>query len=72
MRAAIRVDLELPAGIDGVLTVDLPPEEAGEFTAAMRNAAIDTIFLLSPTSDGERMDKVSQSASAVGLSPSRP
>jgi tryptophan synthase alpha chain len=51
------------AGIDGVLTVDLPPEEAGEFTAAMRDAAIDTIFLLSPTSDGDRMDKVSQSAS---------
>ncbi len=51
------------AGVDGVLTVDLPPEEAGEFTAAMQDAAIDTIFLLSPTSDGGRMDVVSQSAS---------
>jgi tryptophan synthase alpha chain len=51
------------AGIDGVLTVDLPPEEAGEFTTAMRGADIDTIFLLSPTSDAARMDKVSQSAS---------
>ena len=51
------------AGIDGVLTVDLPPEEAAEFTAAMQAADIDTIFLLSPTSDGNRMDKVCQSAS---------
>jgi len=51
------------AGVDGVLTVDLPPEEAGEFTAAMQAEAIDTIFLLAPTSDAVRMDRVSASAS---------
>jgi len=51
------------AGIDGVLTVDMPPEEAAEFTAAMNAAGIDTIFLLAPTSDDTRMQKVSKAAS---------
>lgn len=51
------------AGVDGMLTVDLPPEEAGEFTAAMKESGIDTIFLLAPTSDESRMQKVSESAS---------
>jgi len=51
------------AGIDGVLTVDLPPEEAGDFTVAMQAAGIDTIFLLAPTSDESRMRKVSAAAS---------
>jgi len=51
------------AGVDGVLTVDMPPEEAAEFTAAMKENAIDTIFLLAPTSDDARMQKVSEVAS---------
>jgi len=51
------------AGVDGILTVDMPPEEATEFTAAMKEAAIDTIFLLAPTSDDTRMQKVSEAAS---------
>jgi tryptophan synthase alpha chain len=51
------------AGVDGVLTVDLPPEEAGDFTAAMQAAGIDSIFLLAPTSDESRMRKVSAAAS---------
>jgi tryptophan synthase alpha chain len=51
------------AGVDGILTVDLPPEEAAEFTTAMKKNAIDTIFLLAPTSDDARMQKVSDLAS---------
>lgn len=51
------------AGVDGMLTVDLPPEEAEEFTAAMRAVGIDCIFLLAPTSDADRMRKVSALAS---------
>jgi tryptophan synthase alpha chain len=39
------------AGVDGVLTVDLPPEEAEEFLAAVRANDLDLIFLLAPTSD---------------------
>lgn len=42
-------------GVDGVLTVDLPPEEAEEFVPAMRAQGIDPIFLLAPTSDDARL-----------------
>ena len=51
------------AGVDGVLTVDMPPEEAGELTRAFREQGIDTIFLLAPTSSDERMEIISRSAS---------
>ncbi len=51
------------AGVDGVLTVDMPPEEAGELTAALRAADMDAIFLLAPTSSDERIRRVSESAS---------
>ena len=46
------------AGIDGVLLVDLPPEEAGDFKNAAFSAGIDLISLLTPTSDEERIKKV--------------
>lgn len=42
-------------GLDGVLTVDLPPEEAGAFNQLMKAAAIDVIYLLSPTTEVERV-----------------
>jgi tryptophan synthase alpha chain len=51
------------AGVDGVLTVDMPPEEADGLTAAFRENDIDTIFLLAPTSDSGRMRKVGEMAS---------
>jgi tryptophan synthase alpha chain len=51
------------AGVDGMLTVDMPPEEATELAAAFRENGIDTIFLLAPTSDSGRMRKVSAMAS---------
>ncbi|MBQ0757391.1 MAG: tryptophan synthase subunit alpha [Amphritea sp.] len=43
------------AGLDGVLTVDLPPEEAGEFNRLMKAADIDVIYLLAPTTEVERV-----------------
>jgi len=46
------------AGVDGALTVDLPPEEAGEFVAALRARQLDPIFLLAPTSDAERIRRI--------------
>lgn len=51
------------AGVDGVLTVDMPPEEAAELSKELRGHDIDTIFLLAPTSDELRMDLVSEVAS---------
>jgi tryptophan synthase alpha chain len=43
------------AGVDGVLTLDMPPEEGEAFRAAFNTAGIDTIFLLSPTTTAERI-----------------
>jgi tryptophan synthase alpha chain len=46
------------SGADGVLVVDLPPEEAGEFAPAARAASLDTVFLVAPTTPEERIPKV--------------
>ncbi len=46
-------------GVDAVLIVDMPPEEAGDFTAMMREHAIDIIYLISPTTDEARIRKIS-------------
>jgi len=51
------------AGADGVLIVDLPPEEAGELKTELDAVGMDLIFLLTPTSDDDRMRLVSSSAS---------
>jgi tryptophan synthase alpha chain len=51
------------AGVDGILTVDMPPEEAGDFTVMLKAAAIDPIFLLAPTSSRERIQRVTAAAS---------
>ena len=50
------------AGVDGVLVLDLPIEEADAFQGTMTRRDIDTIFLLSPTTSDERIRK----ASALG------
>ncbi|WP_353191721.1 tryptophan synthase subunit alpha [Pandoraea pnomenusa] len=51
------------AGVDGVLVVDYPPEEAEAYAGAMRAHAIDPIFLLAPTSTDERIAAVARQAS---------
>jgi tryptophan synthase alpha chain len=51
------------AGVDGVLVVDYPPEEAENFGQAMRACGIDPIFLLAPTSTDERVAAVGKIAS---------
>ncbi|MFQ5735915.1 MAG: tryptophan synthase subunit alpha [Thermodesulfobacteriota bacterium] len=51
------------AGVDGVLVVDLPAEEADELKVELDREAIDLIFLLTPTSTEERMRLVSGKAS---------
>jgi tryptophan synthase alpha chain len=45
------------AGVDGVLVLDLPIEEAGEFRELLTSRGIDTILLLSPTTTDERLRK---------------
>jgi tryptophan synthase alpha chain len=51
------------AGVDGVITVDLPPEEAAEYVAAFRAHGLDPVFLLAPTSTEERIQRVAEVAS---------
>jgi tryptophan synthase alpha chain len=48
------------AGVDGVLVLDLPIEEADEFRNVVAAAGIDTIFLLSPTTTEARIRKASE------------
>jgi tryptophan synthase alpha chain len=46
------------AGVDGILCVDLPPEEADELDRACRSQGLEVIYLLAPTSTLARMRKV--------------
>lgn len=51
------------AGVDGVLMVDLPPEEAGEFSELLKAHDMNAIFLLSPTTTDKRTESVLASGS---------
>lgn len=50
------------AGIDGILTLDLPPEEAASMTEACREVGMKTIFIVAPTTPPERVSLISQTA----------
>ncbi len=43
------------AGVDGLLTLDLPPEEAGELLAACKANSLDTVFIVAPTTSEARL-----------------
>ncbi|HVC44409.1 MAG TPA: tryptophan synthase subunit alpha [Candidatus Binataceae bacterium] len=51
------------AGLDGMLVVDLPPEEARELARPARAAGLDIIYLLAPTTPLERSRAIARSAS---------
>jgi tryptophan synthase alpha chain len=48
------------AGVDGVLALDLPIEEAQDFRGVLANAGLDTIFLLSPTTTDARITRAAE------------
>ncbi|MGH8589808.1 MAG: tryptophan synthase subunit alpha [Gammaproteobacteria bacterium] len=50
------------AGVDGVLTVDLPPEEAGELVESLMNQGIAPVFLLAPTTTEARIAAICRMA----------
>ena len=50
------------AGADGVLVVDLPPEESAELTSGHPEADFPLIRLIAPTTPTERMHRIAQSA----------
>lgn len=51
------------AGIDGVITVDMPPEEASDYLAALDSKKLDPVFLIAPTSTEQRIAKIGSVAS---------
>lgn len=51
------------AGADGVLAVDLPPEEAEAFHRSIRECGLDQIFLLAPNSSSVRINSICEYAS---------
>ncbi|MFZ0739252.1 MAG: tryptophan synthase subunit alpha [Candidatus Acidiferrales bacterium] len=48
------------AGADGVLAVDLTPEEAGDYRKAIHSRGLDTIFLAAPTSTDARLARIAE------------
>ncbi|MEY2864380.1 MAG: hypothetical protein RLY58_2087 [Pseudomonadota bacterium] len=50
------------AGVDGLLLVDLPPEEAGDLSEILAEHQIDPIFLLAPTTSEARIGHVVKAA----------
>ncbi len=51
------------AGVDGLIVVDLPPEEDGELCIPAQEAGLDFIRLATPTTDAKRLPKVMQNTS---------
>lgn len=51
------------ADVDGVITVDYPPEECEDFVKQLRVRDIDPIFLLAPTTEPSRADLILNQAS---------
>ncbi len=50
------------AGVDGVLCVDLPPEEATEYKRCLDGKGISTVFLAAPTSSDARLELISKTS----------
>ena len=50
-------------GVDGVLTVDLPPDEGHDLLVALRALDLDPIYLIAPTSGPARIEKICSAAS---------
>lgn len=63
MGEAAFVEAAAEAGVDGVLLVDAPPEEATSLAPALREAGMDMIFLVAPTTSEARRRRVGDLAS---------
>ena len=56
-------DRAAAAGVDALLTVDIPPEEVAAVNGELRRVGMDNIFLLAPTTPPARMDLIAAEAS---------
>ena len=57
------VDKAAAAGLDGLLTVDIPPEEVDEMNTQLKRVGMDNIFLVAPTTPEERTARIAERAS---------
>lgn len=62
MGQAVFAEQAAAAGVDGILVVDYPPEEAADYARLLTSNGLDPIFLLAPTSTAERMAHVGKIA----------
>ena len=46
------------AGVDGLLVLDLPPEESGNYEALMNTAGLCNIYLVAPTTPEDRIELI--------------
>jgi len=63
MGYAAFADAAAGAGLDGLLTVDIPPEEVAEINSELKRVGMDNIFLVAPTTPEERIARITASAS---------
>ena len=56
-------DAAVEAGVDGTLLVDMPPEESHDLHVILRNAGLDTIYLVAPTSSEQRIEAICKQSS---------
>lgn len=62
MGYTVFADAASAAGVDGVLTVDIPPEEAHDLNTELKRVGIDNIFLLAPTTTDVRAKHICELA----------
>ncbi len=63
MGYAAFADAASAAGVDALLTVDIPPEEAEPVNRELQRAGMDNIFLVAPTTPTERIARIAERAS---------
>lgn len=63
MGTIVFADRAKDADVDGVITVDYPPEECSDYVKELRARGIDPVFLLSPTTDPKRIELIVNQAS---------
>ncbi len=63
MGYAAFADAAVDAGVDGLLTVDIPPEEVARVNRELKRVGMDNIFLVAPTTPEGRLDLITREAS---------
>lgn len=63
MGYAAFADAAAEVGLDGLITVDIPPEEVADINAELRRVGVDNIFLVSPTTPDARIGLITRQGS---------